>query len=169
MCEIQENDRSTELKTVEFGEEQLSDIASITQALFGDCNDPRSFAYVRKLERPKINWFLIVLALAGPIVLSVAVLYLLKIFGILSPLYIVIAVLLLCAYGLLMLKRACICAVKIYQRFAPDSLRNKCRFEPSCSQYMIMAIEKYGVVKGMRKGIDRLKRCNTNGGGYDLP
>ena len=66
-------------------------------------------------------------------------------------------------------KRAVICGVRIYQRFAPDSVRNKCRFEPSCSDYMILAIEKYGLVKGLRRGIGRLKRCNVNGGGFDMP
>ena len=72
-------------------------------------------------------------------------------------------------YFVLTLKKAVICAVKIYQRFAPDSLRNKCRFEPSCSEYMILAVEKYGVIKGVIKGIDRLKRCNVDGGGFDYP
>ena len=67
------------------------------------------------------------------------------------------------------LKRIIICLVRLYQRFAPASIRNKCRFEPSCSQYMILAIEKYGLWKGMKKGIDRLKRCNANGGGFDEP
>ncbi|MBE6586778.1 MAG: membrane protein insertion efficiency factor YidD [Ruminococcaceae bacterium] len=67
------------------------------------------------------------------------------------------------------MKRVVICSVHIYQRYAPDSIRNKCRFEPSCSEYMILAIEKYGLFKGVIKGIDRLKRCNTNDGGFDYP
>ncbi|WP_339236693.1 membrane protein insertion efficiency factor YidD [Paenibacillus sp. FSL R5-0517] len=59
--------------------------------------------------------------------------------------------------------------VRIYQRFAPIEVRNKCRFEPSCSVYMIQAIEKYGTVKGLSLGIQRLRKCNIHGGGYDYP
>lgn len=75
----------------------------------------------------------------------------------------------LMVYILLAIKRMFICAIKLYQKYAPDSLRNKCRFEPSCSEYMILAIEKYGLLKGLQKGICRLKRCNIDGGGYDFP
>jgi putative membrane protein insertion efficiency factor len=45
-----------------------------------------------------------------------------------------------------------------------------CRFEPSCSTYMILAIKKYGVFYGITKGIWRICRCNPYGrGGYDPP
>ncbi|MBR5314328.1 MAG: membrane protein insertion efficiency factor YidD [Clostridia bacterium] len=67
------------------------------------------------------------------------------------------------------MKRILICLVQMYQRFAPDSIRKKCRFEPSCSQYMILSLKKYGLWKGLAKGIDRLKRCNTQDGGFDYP
>jgi len=44
-----------------------------------------------------------------------------------------------------------------------------CRFYPSCSEYCIKSIEKYGVVKGLLKGVGRILRCNPfNGGGIDL-
>ena len=45
----------------------------------------------------------------------------------------------------------------------------KCRFEPSCSQYMILSLQKYGLWKGLAKGIDRLKRCRAKDGGFDEP
>ena len=45
-----------------------------------------------------------------------------------------------------------------------------CRFEPSCSRYMIGALRKYGLIKGLWKGIRRLLRCHPwNPGGYDPP
>ncbi|MED5576188.1 MAG: membrane protein insertion efficiency factor YidD, partial [Planctomycetota bacterium] len=45
-----------------------------------------------------------------------------------------------------------------------------CRFHPSCSQYTIEAIEKYGVVRGILKGAYRILRCNPwNPGGDDPP
>ena len=43
-----------------------------------------------------------------------------------------------------------------------------CRHIPTCSNYMIEAIEEYGVLKGMSLGIKRLLRCNPWGTcGYD--
>lgn len=59
--------------------------------------------------------------------------------------------------------------VRLYQRYAPASTRQSCLFEPSCSNYMIMAIEKYGFYRGVIKGLKRLKRCHQPNGGIDYP
>jgi len=59
--------------------------------------------------------------------------------------------------------------ILLYQKIAPMSVRSACRFEPSCSNYMIIAIRKYGVIKGIDLGIQRLKRCHVPNGGYDYP
>jgi len=60
--------------------------------------------------------------------------------------------------------------ILIYQRYAPEKLRAACIYEPSCSNYMLMAMEKYGTVKGIIKGIKRLMRCRyPNTGGIDYP
>jgi len=43
-----------------------------------------------------------------------------------------------------------------------------CRFRPTCSDYSLQAIEKYGVIKGGLKSLWRVLRCNPFGrGGYD--
>jgi len=43
-----------------------------------------------------------------------------------------------------------------------------CRFRPTCSDYAIVAIEKYGLIKGGIKAFKRVMRCNPwNKGGYD--
>jgi hypothetical protein len=43
-----------------------------------------------------------------------------------------------------------------------------CRFTPTCSQYMIDAINEYGTIKGIKLGLKRLKRCHPKGNyGYD--
>lgn len=43
-----------------------------------------------------------------------------------------------------------------------------CRYLPTCSQYMVEAVKKYGIIKGGWLGIKRLLRCNPWGGsGYD--
>ncbi len=44
-----------------------------------------------------------------------------------------------------------------------------CKYYPTCSEYMIQAIEKYGCIKGVLKGIKRIIKCNPfSKGGVDL-
>lgn len=63
-----------------------------------------------------------------------------------------------------------ILAIRIYQRTLSPLLGNACRFEPTCSRYMVGAIEKYGVVRGVCRGCGRICRCHPwNPGGYDPP
>ncbi len=66
-------------------------------------------------------------------------------------------------------KKFLIGAVLMYKAFAPISMREQCRFEPTCSTYMIMAIKKYGIVIGLIKGIYRVARCHPPNGGVDYP
>lgn len=49
--------------------------------------------------------------------------------------------------------------VQIYQKKAPDEVRERCHLHPSCSFYCIYAIMKYGTFIGLIKAIRRLKRC----------
>ncbi len=60
---------------------------------------------------------------------------------------------------ILFLKPSFILFVLLYQKFAPEKIRASCRFEPTCSQYMLLAIKKYGFIKGFCKGVKRLSRC----------
>ena len=60
-------------------------------------------------------------------------------------------------------------SVLLYQKHAPEKIRRACLFTPSCSEYMLLAINKYGVIKGLIKGIDRLSRCHHPNGGTDYP
>ncbi|MDR0886783.1 MAG: membrane protein insertion efficiency factor YidD [Clostridiales Family XIII bacterium] len=58
--------------------------------------------------------------------------------------------------------------IRGYQRFISPFLGQNCRFYPTCSQYFIQALDKYGFFKGMAKGIWRILRCNPFcKGGYD--
>lgn len=66
-------------------------------------------------------------------------------------------------------KRMLIWCVHLYQNKASDATRLKCVFEPSCSEYMILAVNKYGFVRGVYKGIRRLLRCHPPNGGKDYP
>ncbi|MGL4941821.1 MAG: membrane protein insertion efficiency factor YidD [Thermoguttaceae bacterium] len=60
--------------------------------------------------------------------------------------------------------------VRVYQWCISPFLPNVCKYEPTCSHYTIEAIEKYGVVRGVLKGVWRILRCNPwSRGGYDPP
>ena len=60
--------------------------------------------------------------------------------------------------------------VRIYQRFLSPMLPKSCRYEPSCSEYFILAVRKHGPIKGAIKGVWRICRCNPWGGhGEDHP
>ncbi len=60
--------------------------------------------------------------------------------------------------------------VWLYKRGISPFLPNVCRFEPTCSTYMIEAIQKHGALRGTLKGIWRICRCNPwNPGGDDPP
>lgn len=56
-----------------------------------------------------------------------------------------------------------------YKKIACDRIRNSCRFEPTCSNYMILSIIKYGTAKGIIMGIKRILRCHPPNGGKDYP
>lgn len=59
--------------------------------------------------------------------------------------------------------------VKGYQYLISPMLGSNCRFYPTCSSYMIEAIEKHGVLKGIYLGTRRLLRCHPySEGGVDL-
>ena len=58
--------------------------------------------------------------------------------------------------------------IRFYQRFISPLTPPACRFTPTCSQYTLAAIQKYGALKGTWLGIKRICRCHPWGGsGYD--
>jgi len=60
--------------------------------------------------------------------------------------------------------------IKFYKTFVSPLLGKNCRFYPSCSDYTVLVIKKYGLLKGFKKGVWRILRCNSfNKGGVDLP
>ncbi|MGE0231712.1 MAG: membrane protein insertion efficiency factor YidD [Flavobacteriaceae bacterium] len=59
--------------------------------------------------------------------------------------------------------------IRLYQRFAPARIRGRCRFDPSCSEYAVLSIQKYGSVKGSFKSFARIRRCRPPNGGEDRP
>jgi putative membrane protein insertion efficiency factor len=60
--------------------------------------------------------------------------------------------------------------VRFYQIVVRPVLPAVCRFTPSCSEYFILAVRKYGPIRGACKGFGRICRCNPwHQGGYDPP
>lgn len=55
-----------------------------------------------------------------------------------------------------MFKRFCLAAIRGYQRYISPLLPDACIYIPTCSQYAVEAIEKYGVVKGCWLGVRRI-------------
>jgi uncharacterized protein len=66
------------------------------------------------------------------------------------------------------MKQILIIIIRFYRAFISPLKQPTCRFYPSCSQYAIDAIVKYGAFKGMGMAVWRILRCNPfNKGGYD--
>jgi putative membrane protein insertion efficiency factor len=60
--------------------------------------------------------------------------------------------------------------VRGYQWLLRPLLPPACRFYPSCSEYFIQAVGKYGPLKGAARGVWRICRCHPfNEGGLDPP
>jgi len=58
--------------------------------------------------------------------------------------------------------------VLMYRATLGRFLGGQCKFHPSCSQYAIDAIKKYGTLRGSYKAIKRISRCHPfSQGGYD--
>jgi putative membrane protein insertion efficiency factor len=58
--------------------------------------------------------------------------------------------------------------LRFYKRFLSPLLPPMCRFDPTCSIYMMQAIEKHGTLRGLWLGLWRLARCHPfNPGGWD--
>jgi putative membrane protein insertion efficiency factor len=63
-----------------------------------------------------------------------------------------------------------IALVRSYQALLRPLLPTVCRFEPSCSEYFILAVRQYGPLRGTCKGVWRICRCNPwTAGGFDPP
>ena len=63
-----------------------------------------------------------------------------------------------------------VACVRMYQVCVRPILPAVCRFEPSCSEYFIQAVNKYGPIRGTCKGVGRICRCTPwCQGGFDPP
>ena len=131
-------------------------------------SDPRSWNYQRVYNCPNLNWRKVLVHFFLPLLVLVCLWIVIDQiidFKISNFVFCFFCILYFC-FGL---KRILVFGVQLYQNFAPISIRSMCRFEPSCSQYMIICLQKYGTVRGLYKGIKRINRCKHGDGGYDEP
>jgi len=65
-------------------------------------------------------------------------------------------------------RRAAIAALRWYKAAVSPLLPPACRYTPTCSEYAVEAVERYGVLKGTALALKRLLSCNPfSRGGYD--
>ena len=66
------------------------------------------------------------------------------------------------------IKRICVGIIKLYQIIISPLFPASCRFYPTCSQYGITALKRFGFIKGSYLTIRRIIRCRPGGDyGYD--
>lgn len=67
-----------------------------------------------------------------------------------------------------MLKKIIINLIQLYRKYLSPMKAVKCPYYPSCSEYGLEAVEKYGAIKGSALAAYRILRCNPfSKGGYD--
>lgn len=67
-------------------------------------------------------------------------------------------------------RRITLFPIHLYRKLISPTLKPRCKFYPSCSEYFEQAVMKYGVFKGSAKGLYRIMRCHPFAeGGYDPP
>lgn len=68
----------------------------------------------------------------------------------------------------MLIKKAAVLFIRIYQYFISPLLGNACRFYPSCSEYAVEAIMRHGIIRGFWLAVKRIARCHPfHPGGYD--
>ncbi len=58
--------------------------------------------------------------------------------------------------------------IVVYQKVISPAFPRRCKYEPTCSRYAVLAIREYGIIRGLVLAVWRLLRCNPwSLGGYD--
>lgn len=144
----------------------------------------KAYCLCRKLPRPKTDIKRALLCAFGFVALSIALVLILSfvltrtssyihcpLIDMLKDIHpILLWVLIVGIQFIFFLKSIVIGIIHLYQHYAHENVRRRCLFMPTCSEYMILAIKKYGVIIGGYKGTYRLfKRCRGNVYSIDYP
>ncbi|PKM47382.1 MAG: membrane protein insertion efficiency factor YidD [Firmicutes bacterium HGW-Firmicutes-8] len=66
------------------------------------------------------------------------------------------------------MKSLVIAVIQFYRKVISPLKPSACRFYPTCSEYAVQAVQKYGVIRGVIKALGRILRCHPfNPGGFD--
>jgi uncharacterized protein len=67
------------------------------------------------------------------------------------------------------LRALAIAPIRVYQRALSPALARRCKYHPTCSQYAVEAVRRYGILRGLVLAAWRLLRCNPwSHGGVDF-
>ncbi len=58
------------------------------------------------------------------------------------------------------MRYAVIAVIRFYQKWISPMMRPRCRFYPTCSEYTILAVRKFGILRGLLKGLWRVLKCH---------
>ncbi len=117
-----------------------------------------------KLNRPHINYKNASLFVFGHFILAIIIAFCFKILY--KPFNFSFALTFFCLVLFLFaisMRFSLIFFVQLYQRYAKSETRLKCCMTPSCSEYSLLALRKYGAIIGTIKTIRRLLRCHPPG------
>ena len=68
-----------------------------------------------------------------------------------------------------LLRAAAIAPIRVYQRAISPAIPRRCKYHPTCSQYAVDAVRRYGILRGTVLAAWRLLRCNPwSHGGVDF-
>ena len=68
------------------------------------------------------------------------------------------------------LRSVAVAPIRLYQRAISPAIPNRCRYYPSCSEYAVQSIRRFGILRGFVLAARRLLRCNPwSHGGVDFP
>ena len=147
-------------------EESILKAVEILSSTYPDASD-------EELVRPDINIVKVMFSAVFCIIFSVSLFVSAYFIGTLTdfPLWLcyILSVLIIISGLMINLRKIIRTSILIYQKYAPERVRRACVFHPTCSEYMLLAIDKYGTIRGVIKGIDRLSRCHFPNCGDDYP
>jgi putative component of membrane protein insertase Oxa1/YidC/SpoIIIJ protein YidD len=122
------------------------------------------YCYKRKLARPNVTlitalkWWLLLECVV--VLLTLCTVALLERVGLSLDFWRIHSIVGLVAF-VMCLKKICVLLIELYQHYAPEDVRRKCTLMPTCSEYALLALQKYNVFVALCKIYIRLtKKCN---------